>query len=239
MFFTVIILEIGQFEYISTIITILGVLAAFIALNRRKENIKYAEQSKAGAKESKAIADKTKKLQEVMKKWTEAGTAYNARDYDTAINMWKDLYDNNKEYVDIRQFYNNWGSSLFGLAIQQRDKKKRDKLLREAKEKYKKADEFTPGIAARNLARIEKMLGEEEFDIVKATYGTQRKQIDVTEKLNSLIKNNRLEICVSNDIAGDPDKGRKKTLTVQYQIGEKIETVNIDEGCTITFPIFW
>jgi len=58
----------------------------------------------------------------------------------------------------------------------------------------------------------------EPLEIIKAIYGTVNKFIDVTTKLNEQVKNNKLSIKASNNIAGDPDVGVPKRLTINYKI---------------------
>lgn len=54
--------------------------------------------------------------------------------------------------------------------------------------------------------------------ILKATYGSPQKSVDVTKQLNGLVTNNSLSVAVSNSIAGDPDYGTIKTLEIQYSV---------------------
>ena len=56
--------------------------------------------------------------------------------------------------------------------------------------------------------------------IVEAKYGIEDKYIDVTDKLNQMIVNNKLNIIASNDLAGDPIFGKVKELRIKYKINE-------------------
>ena len=56
-----------------------------------------------------------------------------------------------------------------------------------------------------------------DFEIIKATYWTQKVHKDITEKLREKIKDNRLDVIASNDIDGDPDVGTRKKLTIKYR----------------------
>lgn len=59
---------------------------------------------------------------------------------------------------------------------------------------------------------------DKRLEIIKAIYGTQKAEYDVTEELNNRIVDNKLEIVASNEIAGDPDPGTEKKLIIQYRI---------------------
>ena len=71
------------------------------------------------------------------------------------------------------------------------------------------------------------------FKIIKAIYFTIEKSVDVTKELAKQIKDNRLEIVASNDIAGDPHPGMVKVLEVNYELNGVIKTSNVKEGETL------
>jgi len=78
---------------------------------------------------------------------------------------------------------------------------------------------------------------ENKLRIIKAIYGTPPdKVIDITENLNKDIVDNKLSRTVSNDIAGDPNKGAKKSLEIEYKIGNKIIQKRYTEGEVINLP---
>ncbi len=60
-----------------------------------------------------------------------------------------------------------------------------------------------------------------DFIIKRATYGTtDDKTVDVTSRLVSQVKNNRLNVAATNEIAGnDPDPGTVKYLEIEYEYG--------------------
>lgn len=66
--------------------------------------------------------------------------------------------------------------------------------------------------------------------IIKATYGTVDKSIDIAKELTDKIIDGRLEINVTNDIAGDPTPGVKKNLTIEYIKDGKTRTLTLKEG---------
>lgn len=72
------------------------------------------------------------------------------------------------------------------------------------------------------------------LEITNAVYGSSLKQIDVTQTLRRMVANNTLTIKASNDIAGDPDYGVAKALTINYRIGQKVKEIVINEGETQT-----
>jgi len=63
---------------------------------------------------------------------------------------------------------------------------------------------------------------EKVFEIIKAEYGTTNEIEDVTEKLKSMIKDNKLEFIVLNEILGvHPDPGTRKSLSIKYKFNGK------------------
>ncbi len=51
-----------------------------------------------------------------------------------------------------------------------------------------------------------------------ATYGRDDEGIDVTPRLQSLVRNGRLSLNVSNKLFGDPVPGKSKTLRFEYEL---------------------
>ena len=76
------------------------------------------------------------------------------------------------------------------------------------------------------------------LEIISAIYGSPpiEKQIDVTALMRERIVNNKSTITGNNEIAGDPDPGVVKSLTIVYKIGERQEQIVIPEGVTKTIP---
>lgn len=67
--------------------------------------------------------------------------------------------------------------------------------------------------------------------IVSATYGYNGKGLDATERISSSIKEDRINIQVTNDnMGGDPASGYTKTLTVVYQNPLGTNTVKVTEN---------
>jgi hypothetical protein len=73
--------------------------------------------------------------------------------------------------------------------------------------------------------------------IVDARYGTKDSFKDVTRLLNERIVGGRLEINVSNNIAGDPLPGEAKWLYVDYIYGSSdVQKRVVPEGATLSLP---
>lgn len=91
--------------------------------------------------------------------------------------------------------------------------------------------QFTYEIIEHLEDRLENNIQDVNTLVVKsAVYGTANKSIDVTEKLNKLVNNNRLEISVSNSLFGDPDFNSKKKLSIIYEIYGKEYNLTSIEG---------
>ncbi|WP_440133944.1 PIN-like domain-containing protein [Chitinophaga sancti] len=76
------------------------------------------------------------------------------------------------------------------------------------------------------------------LEILNARYSATNsdKVFDVTFALRELIVDNKLTIKSSNDIAGDPEYGVLKELTINYRINDRDFTIIIPEGNTETIP---
>lgn len=75
-----------------------------------------------------------------------------------------------------------------------------------------------------------------DFQITEASYGTQNYKYDVADKLNSLIKDNKLIVRASNGLAGDPEKGVKKRLIIKYIFDGKQLEKGYDEDDQVALP---
>lgn len=95
-------------------------------------------------------AGKIKKTVNIDDLWTKAGTAYTTGHYEEAAEIWRQI--NDKFKPNTRQFFNNWGSSLLNWAGTIENKNRRETLASEAIKKYLKAEGFTKGTAAYNIA---------------------------------------------------------------------------------------
>lgn len=72
--------------------------------------------------------------------------------------------------------------------------------------------------------------------IVKATYGKNNKFVDITTQLNSQIDKNKLDIILSNEIAGDPIERVPKIGKIKYKYDGKIYTKEYVEMERIRLP---
>lgn len=125
----------------------------------KKVDEKLAEIEKKASERK----EETERDRDISYQWNEAGRAYSAGDHEKAAQLWEKIYQDYKH--ESRPFYNNWGSSLLNWA-KQKDKSdpERKALLEKAAEKFKKAEAYTRGIAAYNLACIygNNLLNDEE-----------------------------------------------------------------------------
>jgi hypothetical protein len=73
--------------------------------------------------------------------------------------------------------------------------------------------------------------------IDRAVYGRNGQGMDVTMRLRSYIKNNTIDIKVSNgNLGGDPNQGADKLLRVQYTyLGRHLSAV-VKEGDRLKLP---
>jgi|GEM_PF-1907632 len=74
------------------------------------------------------------------------------------------------------------------------------------------------------------------LEIIKATYETSKKNIDITVQLRALIANNELTVIASNEIGGDPDPGTPKTLKIKYEFKGDTKEKIFNEGQVIKLP---
>ncbi|XHS76903.1 hypothetical protein ACFJGW_14315 [Burkholderiaceae bacterium UC74_6] len=80
--------------------------------------------------------------------------------------------------------------------------------------------------------------GRGRLEIISATYGTRRRNIDVTDRLRDFARDGRVDFEVSNEAFGrDPAYNERKSLVVVYRAdrGGK-RTVEVNEGDRIRLP---
>jgi hypothetical protein len=78
-----------------------------------------------------------------------------------------------------------------------------------------------------------------KLEIVKAIYGVLEdpgKQVDVTEHLRKMVRNNTLSVVASNAIAGDPAPLIVKKMRVDYKWDDKQNTVIVNENELLEIP---
>jgi hypothetical protein len=76
------------------------------------------------------------------------------------------------------------------------------------------------------------------LEIQRAIYGYNGKGNDVTNRVRSQIRNNRIDMEVNNDtMGGDPNHGNKKNLKVVFTYGGgKSQTRFVNEHDTLRIP---
>ncbi len=75
------------------------------------------------------------------------------------------------------------------------------------------------------------------FKIIKAIYGSKNGERNITNDLNGLVIDNKLDITLSNSICGfDPAPHTIKTCTITYQVEKKVYTKKYKEGEKIKLP---
>lgn len=79
--------------------------------------------------------------------------------------------------------------------------------------------------------------GNRNLNIVQASYGAGNRRGDVTGRLQSMVRNNRLSVLVNNStMGGDPAIGQPKNLQVTYVYLGQRRSKNIGEGGNLTLP---
>jgi hypothetical protein len=73
--------------------------------------------------------------------------------------------------------------------------------------------------------------------IYKAVYGNNDRWIDITQELNQAISKNKLNIVLSNKIAGDPIHGIQKIGKVKYSYDDMISVREYIEGDSVVLPL--
>ncbi len=66
--------------------------------------------------------------------------------------------------------------------------------------------------------------------ILNAIYSSRRRSVNVTDVLNSKIKDGALSLIANNELAGDPDHGKKKKLIIRYVLNGKTRKISVPEG---------
>lgn len=83
-----------------------------------------------------------------------------------------------------------------------------------------------------NLIKIK----NRKLKIIKATYFTDSRSINITNELNNAIEDNKLKIVLSNNIAGDPHYGVVKKGKIKYKIKGHEKEKEYKEGDIIELP---
>jgi len=89
-------------------------------------------------------------------------------------------------------------------------------------------------------ARIEEIGGlkQRHIDILKATYGAERKWVNVTRPVQARTSNSRLIwLGPYNELAGDPSQDVDKVLKIEYKIDGKPGKVEFPEDAEVLLPL--
>ena len=79
--------------------------------------------------------------------------------------------------------------------------------------------------------------GASDLRILRAEYGVGERLVDVTNRLNSQIRDGRLSLQVNNDTMGrDPAEDHRKQLTVWYLYNGRTAQITVPEKSLITLP---
>lgn len=79
--------------------------------------------------------------------------------------------------------------------------------------------------------------GDSALEIVSAYYGSEKRQVEITNQLGAKIKDERLIVKACNEIAGeDPHEGAAKKLLVRYRSYGSVYHVEVDEGEVLALP---
>jgi len=72
--------------------------------------------------------------------------------------------------------------------------------------------------------------------IIKAQYGVGDQWLDVTQAVVGKIRGDRLELRVSNEIGGDPAKGSRKELRIEYEFQGQRNNKSVPEDEWLSLP---
>lgn len=75
-----------------------------------------------------------------------------------------------------------------------------------------------------------------KLKILKATYYTSEKSLDITQELNNHIIDDKLRILLTNDIAGDPHVRVHKKGKIKYKFKGEDDEKDYEEGDLIELP---
>lgn len=80
--------------------------------------------------------------------------------------------------------------------------------------------------------------GYGRINVQRALYGDGYRQVDITARLRSLLRDGRLEVSVDNDLAGtDPAPGVRKSLRVEFSLGNgPMQHTTVQEGQWLQLP---
>jgi len=73
--------------------------------------------------------------------------------------------------------------------------------------------------------------------IERATYGTESKYVDVTDRVQAFVRDNSIQMQVtSENLGGDPARGQLKRLNISYSYQGQRQEVTVDEKRLLTIP---
>ena len=87
------------------------------------------------------------------------------------------------------------------------------------------------------ITPVEGLAPQQNFAILKASFGTKGKHYDVTRKIKEALEANQLNIRAETAIFGDPTPAFAKILEVVYTVDNKLKAVSVNENEILDFSL--
>jgi hypothetical protein len=120
-----------------------------------------------------------------------------------------------------------------------REESKAIQTLREDTRQTRAAVETAAQNTSSNRAQRQNSASDSsgsKLQILRAVYGTDNAQLDVTDELQDRIRGDQLKAIASNNIKGDPEFGQVKHLTIEYSYGGVTFTNQFTENAFVQLP---
>lgn len=89
---------------------------------------------------------------------------------------------------------------------------------------------FADGPVTTKIISTVGMQPKQNFEILKAAFGTKEKHHDVTLKIKKALETNTRTIRAETAIFGDPIPAESKVLEIVYTVNNQIKAVSVNEN---------
>lgn len=172
--------------------------------------------------------------------------SYASASSDKAVEELNELIEiRTKELLKIEKAYSNALERIKVKLTKEADLESALVVHKELKAANARIDEFESIIASfdkeksldRRSKKSESNVPDHRLRITEASYGTRGKRVNVTEKLQKLANDERLDFKMARDILGDPVPYYKKYLVIVYRVNGREYRHSYHEGSKVSIPM--
>ena len=90
---------------------------------------------------------------------------------------------------------------------------------------------------ATKIIPVAGLVPKQNFEVLKAAFGTKEKHYDVTKKIKDALDAKQMNIRAETAIFGDPTPAHAKILEVVYTVNNQLKAVSVNENAILDLTL--